>query len=164
MKYISFISCIFPKQKENVFNEFLSNIGTKYETKDVWNYANWNPPKEYIDEMGSPLITKTIVLKENYNIPEMVRLKKLLQITEANTSGDGKRTLNLNPGYLSGEGMFLLTHKPSEERGRKKLGEDVWQEKQYDFENGSFTTNKNTFSEYSNEGRLRLFNGLNKAK
>lgn len=163
MKYKTFIGCLVSKNNSVTFEEFISKLELDYGVEEIWDNSNWDPPKEYINEMGEHLITRIVILKELLTIEDIARLKKYLMREEERTSENSKRKLNLNPGYLSAKGMYFLTHKPNESRRRIKITEGIWQEKQYDLDE-KFIPNNNTFFEYLSTERLELFNNLYKAQ
>ena len=160
MKFKTFICCIFNKTNISKYDRFLFKLRKDYPIQDLYGDTPWEAPQEYLDEMGSPLVTTVVVLKNKYFLNDIIGLKRYLIAKEIQTKLNNKsRTLNLNPGYLSKNGMFLLTHKPNKKRGREKIDSDTWQEKQYDHD-GVLKFNKNTFSEYRNQDRLSLFKKL----
>jgi hypothetical protein len=110
--------------------------------------------------MGAGLQTRIYVFEQSMPLNMVERLKDACMFLERKTAHeDGRRTFNLNPGYLSEDGMHLLTHKPNSERGRWRLSR-YWVEQQYSCdENGNYRITDNTFSEYLGE-RLRLFQEL----
>jgi len=159
MKYRTFITSIHSKTNDNLFEDFVSGLSGKYKVKDIWDNVEWKAPMEYEEEQGNSLISKVVILDELLELDEIIYLKRYLMNKENEFSINNQRTLNLNPGYLSEDGMYLLTHKDNTERDREKLTEGIWQEKQYDFDK-EYKINQNTFSEYSHRDRLRLFNSL----
>ena len=158
-RYKAFVCCILSQRYSDRLEHLVLKLNDEgYATNNVWDTAPWEAPKEYLDEMGDDLITKVVTLKQTLFLDEVVALKRFLMEEEKRTLLDnGKRRFNLNPGYLSETGMFLLTHKPNEERDREHIASGVWQEKQYNYD-GKFVSTPNTFSEYADEGRLMQFN------
>lgn len=145
--FICVISNLFDTEKEtqlfHSIKEYCDGIVRILDNND------WNPPKEYTEEMGEDLKTKILILKNKKTISEIEDIKTFCISKENDTLIKGKRIFNLNPGYFTNDGMFLLSHKPSEVRGREKLSH-YWAEKQYDAIDGRYVENKNTFSEYRN--------------
>lgn len=117
--------------------------------EEIEKEDSWEAPKEYTDEMGVGLKTKLYLFEKPKTNEDIENLKSLCMGIEQSTSLEGKRIFNLNPGFLSDEGMFLLSHKPSPQRGRIPFGK-YWIEKQYDIEQntGNYIIKPNTFSEY----------------
>jgi len=160
MKFKTFICCIFNEISISKYERFLFELRKDYPVQDLYGNVPWKAPQEYLNEMGDPLVTTVIVLKNNYFLNDVIDLKRYLIAKEIQTKlNNGSRILNLNPGYLSKNGIYLLTHKPNKKRGREKIASDMWQEKQYDHD-GVLKFNKNTFSEYRNQDRLDIFNKL----
>lgn len=152
--FICVISNLFGTEKEiELFDSIKEYCGDIVRTLDN---SDWNPPKEYTEEMGEKLKTKILILKNKKTISEIEDIKTFCISKENATSVGGKRTFNLNPGYFANDGMFLLSHKPNDSRKRKKLSR-YWQEKQYDVLSGKYIENKNTFSEYKNKQLISFF-------
>lgn len=151
----SFICCITPHQDTTEYFQLIKEISLEFgPIESILNNTPWAPPINYQKEMKSDLKTSILILKRSLNIKEFVILKKYCMFYEHLTSIDYSRKFNLNPGYLDYNGMFLATHKPSVSRNREYLMDNIWQEKQYDFNNDYFYINTNTFSEYVASERI----------
>ena len=154
-----FIGCIAPREviwpeiNESVFKE----LGKAYgEIKEVWPPTDiWQPPRSYIEEMGNNLSTVIIELFQDGSMDRIVEIKKIAMAIERIHSIDGKRTVNLNPGYLSEDMMCLATHKNSCKR--VYLKDNVWIEYQFICAKGKIHTLPNTFAEYSHWDRVARF-------
>lgn len=161
-KYSTFICVLTNKSGTQdyyrLFNDISNEIGKI--TKIVPN-TNWVAPQQYIDEMGYNLISEIWFL-ETLTINEIIEIKRWTMYFEYQYSTNGHRKFNLNPGYLSKDGMFLLTHKDNIQRGRMNLDSGIWQEKQYNVIKNIVVPIDNTFSEYLSSDRLEIFNRINK--
>lgn len=144
--FICNISNKLASEQEIVLKEKLEeNFGS---FKEIKKADTWYAPIEYTEEMGGGLETVLYIFESQKTDTEIQTLKAFCVSLEKETSQGDKRVFNLNPGFISQEGMFLISHKPSEKRGRTPFG-DYWVEKQYDInEKGEYAINNNTFSEY----------------
>ena len=160
-KHKTFICCITPSIFSQEYYDILNSLALEYGSiTEVLENINWEPPKSYQNEMGGKLQTNIILFKRPLLISSFIELKKYCMDIEKKTSYNNSRSFNLNPGYVSNDGMFLASHKPSQIRAREYLSDNIWQEKQYDYNIKSFLTNVNTFSEFNNLKRISFFNNL----
>ncbi|UPT68026.1 MAG: DUF4416 family protein [Sphingobacteriales bacterium JAD_PAG50586_3] len=161
MRNINFICCISAKHKSPEYKEVLRCIREDIcDISDIWPNVSWNAPIEYQIEMGQNLETQIIILKNAFTVLDFVKIKTNLMDMEVKYSMNNNRLFNLNPGFIDGEGMFLITHKPNFERGRTFIGGGLWMEQQYIILNNQLSYCNNTFSEYLNKKRLKQFNKL----
>lgn len=163
--------------QRNKHNTFINVLTNKVGTQDYFNLFRdisneigrvsqiipntiWEAPKEYKEEMGDD-IKSEIWLLGNLSLSEIVQIKRWTMYFEYQYSINGQRQFNLNPGYFSLNGMFLLTHKDNNSRGRINLDDGVWQEKQYTIIGNRFLPNDNTFSEFLSNDRIVSLNSIN---
>ena len=160
----AFIGCIAPIKYIHpspfsvLVDQLNSNIGNVDQFYPVTEF--WYPPFNYKLEMGENLNTIVFIIKDTILIKDIITIKKYLMSVEKNFSINGRRTFNLNPGFLHFSGMYLATHKNSQIR--IYLNNKIWLEKQLDYNGHYFSPMKNTFSEYSLTDRIKNFNSLYK--
>jgi hypothetical protein len=110
----------------------------------------------YEEEMGYPLF-KTILFFEILKDPEeLVELKHLCYEIEKEHSQDGKRLVNLDPGYLTLSKVILSTFK--DYAHRVYLGRSVFAEVEYIFKEGSFRPLPWTYPDYQEPMIISAFN------
>jgi len=110
----------------------------------------------YEEEMGSPLF-KTLLFFEILKDPEdLVELKHLCYEMEKEHSQDGKRLINLDPGYLTLSKVILSTFK--DYAHRIYLGRSVFAEVEYIFKEGSFRPMPWTYPDYQDPLIISTFN------
>ena len=143
--FITIISNNFDSKEYQKIKDFFDSKG--FNIEGDFPGTNWNPPYQYIEEMGPNLETRIIFFNGNKNKEQIILLNKYSQDLEKKDMVNNKRVFNINPGFLSENGMYLLSHKPNEARGRLPFGV-YFIEKQYDKDDDSFMINHNTFSEY----------------
>ncbi len=110
----------------------------------------------YSKEMGETLKRKILIFKNRGNRDQLISLKKITTDLEIDSMVDGKRTINLDCGYLSLENMVLATGKPYSHR--IYLQDGVYAELTYKFENKSFSGLPWTYPDYQHPEKIDFFN------
>jgi hypothetical protein len=65
----------------------------------------------YVSEMGAPLFRKFISFSRLIAPEQLVEVKRITNRLERETSVNGKRTVNLDPGFLSAANVIIATTK-----------------------------------------------------
>src|SRR3989339_238962 len=92
------------KAKESLLEIFGSTL---LETPSVsWDYSEY-----YKEEIGSPIMRTFIFFKDLINRAEIADIKLRTNDIETSLSIDGKRKVNLDPGYLTLANVILATTK-----------------------------------------------------
>jgi len=157
----TFICCITSKLRSLEFASIMNLLQREFGLiETILPNINWIAPVNYVSEMGPNLQTNIIILENTIGILGFAELKKYCMNIEIDTAISNSRVFNLNPGYISFDGMYLASHKSSPARGREYLSDNIWQEKQYNYNSNKFTDNNNTFSEFNDHNRLSFFNKL----
>ncbi len=160
MKVRAFICAIYNQESENELSRFILNLEKNgYSVLNTWDNNVWEAPKEYIQETGDTLENRILIIN-SLSLSEISKLKLFLMEQEVEFTKNNRRTLNLNPGYLSPKGMFLITHKDNPYRKREEIANNLWQEKQYAYNGSTFEILDNTFSEYRDNERIAKFTKL----
>jgi hypothetical protein len=109
----------------------------------------------YQDELGAAP-WRSFVSYENL-IPreEIVAIKRWTNEVEAETGTNGKRCVNIDPGYLTLGQFFLATTK--DQRHRVYVGDGIFVEPTLFFENGRFQPFEWTYRDYRSDDYLRYF-------
>ncbi len=109
----------------------------------------------YEDELG-PSQWRTFVSYEPL-IPReaLVEIKRWTNDLEAETARDGKRSINLDPGYLTLGQFFLATTK--DQRHRVYVRDGIFVEPTLYFEDGDFHPFAWTYRDYRSEEYKRYF-------
>lgn len=101
----------------------------------------------YEKEMGREL-SKQFYSFENLIRPDdLARVKKITIGIEARFATDGKRTVNLDPGYLEESKLVLASTKNFSHR--IYLGDNIWGEVTLRYEKGDFVTHPWTYPDYA---------------
>ena len=112
-------------QKEDIYQQFLRHLETiEVEIELESEIYKFDSTDYYQEEMGSGLYRIFLSLKGLYPVEQSVSLKNETNSWENEWKEAGKRTLNLDPGYLDLHKVVLLSGK----EGPQKiyLGDGIW--------------------------------------
>ena len=112
-------------QKDEIYQQFLRHLETiKVEIELESEIYKFDSTDYYQEEMGSGLYRSFLSLKGLYPVEQSVSLKNETNSWENEWKEAGKRTLNLDPGYLDLHKVVLLSGK----EGPQKiyLGGGIW--------------------------------------
>ena len=112
-------------QKEDIYQQFLRHLETiEVEIELESEFYKFDSTDYYQEEMGSGLYRIFLSLKGLYPVEQSVSLKNETNSWENEWKEAGKRTLNLDPGYLDLHKVVLLSGK----EGPQKiyLGSGIW--------------------------------------
>ena len=112
-------------QKDDIYQQFLRHLETiEVEIELESEIYKFDSTDYYQEEMGSGLYRSFLSLKGLYPVEQSVSLKNETNSWENEWKEAGKRTLNLDPGYLDLHKVVLLSGK----EGPQKiyLGGEIW--------------------------------------
>ena len=112
-------------QKEKIYQQFLRHLETiEVEIELESEIYKFDSTDYYQEEMGSGLYRIFLSLKGLYPVEQSVSLKNETNSWENEWKEAGKRTLNLDPGYLDLHKVVLLSGK----EGPQKIyfGDGIW--------------------------------------
>ena len=112
-------------QKDKIYQQFLRHLETiEVEIELESEIYKFDSTNYYQEEMGSGLYRSFLSLKGLYPVEQSVSLKNETNSWENEWKEAGKRTLNLDPGYLDLHKVVLLSGK----EGPQKiyLGGGIW--------------------------------------
>jgi len=110
----------------------------------------------YEAEMGKGLRKQFVSFRRLICPESLPAIKHLTNALEAQFSSEGKRTVNLDPGYVEGSKMVLATTKNYSHR--VYIGAGIYGDVQYRFMNGSFRSNDWTYPDYQEPLAIDFFN------
>jgi hypothetical protein len=134
---------------ENLF----SAIDHKSEIFDFDQFTSY-----YQSEMGKSLQKQIISFKTLLPAEQLPALKIATNSIEENFLLNGKRTINVDPGYLTAARMVLATTKDYDHR--IYLGMGIFGDLHYRFRSGHFRFNEWTYPDYQQENILHYFEEL----
>lgn len=106
-----------------------------------WDYSDY-----YRDELGSPLFRSFIFFRDRVLQEELAAIKIKTSALEAELSLDGKRTVNLDPGYMTPAKVVLASTKDYSHR--IYLGQGIYGEITLIYKGGGFQPHVNTYRDY----------------
>ncbi len=116
-----------------------------------------NPLTHYYSrEMGNNLERAIYIFKNQGSRDQLIDFKILTTKLENEYCVEGKRTINLDCGYLSKENMVLATGKPYAHRLYLKDG--VYAELTYTFSNKTYSGLPWTYPDYLSAEKVEFFN------
>lgn len=130
---------------ERVFGEIVM------ETPAIrWDFSDY-----YKYELGESIYRKFVFFKNLIQQENLSTIKLITNELEKNLSSDGKRNINLDPGYLTPAKIVLASTKDYSHRIYLKDG--IYAEVTLIFKNGQFIPHINTYKDYQDERYLRIF-------
>ncbi|MEW6740237.1 MAG: DUF4416 family protein [Nitrospirota bacterium] len=115
-----------------------------------WEFSDY-----YKDELGEPVYRRFIFFKNLMEQENLSTIKLTTNEIEKNLSSDGKRNINLDPGYLTPAKIVLASTKDYSHRIYLKDG--IYAEVTLIFKKGQFIPHINTYKDYQDEKYLRIF-------
>ncbi len=110
----------------------------------------------YNAEMGEGLKRKFVSFKRPLGIEDIHSLKFFTNGLEKRLSSNGRRRINIDPGYLTCGKLVLLTTKDYVHRIHLK--EKIYAEVTLFFEDGTYRPWKWTYPDYRTAGYIEYFN------
>ena len=142
-------------QKDEIYQQFLRHLETiEVEIELESEIYKFDSTDYYEEEMGSGLYRIFLSLKGLYPVEQSVSLKNETNSWENEWKEAGKRTLNLDPGYLDLHKVVLLSGK----EGPQKiyLGGGIWADLNLIRKAGRFESLPRTFPDLR-ESRYHSF-------
>lgn len=112
----------------------------------------------YTREMGPDLTRVWLGFRKLIRQDDIVDVKLKTNLMEGELAAGGKRTVNLDPGYLTPAKVVLATAK--DHQHRLYLGRGIYGEVTLRFQGGSYRPWEWTYRDYRREEAVRFFNGL----
>jgi hypothetical protein len=110
----------------------------------VFTFTNY-----YGDEMGEDLRKQFLSFEKLIMPDQLADIKNSSNKIEAKYSANGKRTVNLDPGYLEESKLILASTKNFSHRIYLKDG--IWAELTLSYASGKFVTHPWTYPDYATE-------------
>jgi len=135
-----------------VQRRFMEPFGTIFTKSDIFpfDYSCY-----YESEMGSNLAKIFTFYEGLFDIERFVSMKQQAIKLEVETSENGNRSINIDPGYLSLAKLVLATTKNFDHR--LYLGGGIFGDIQLRYRRGEFTVNPWTYPDYKAEASINYF-------
>ncbi|MDI6809265.1 MAG: DUF4416 family protein [Candidatus Eisenbacteria bacterium] len=115
----------------------------------------------YEREMGSQLLRCYLAFDKLVGPDDLPRLKEFGSSCERNFVVEGKRRVNIDPGYLDVLRVVLASGKDSPHR--MYIGGGIYAEIEYLFIKGSYSPLAWTYPDYKSEQAISFFNSVRKS-
>jgi hypothetical protein len=155
---VKLISSLFSPQ-----NELIDKVIV--ELKKLFGPTDWvsselffDRTKYYAEEMGWPLHRRYISFENLIRPEDIVDTKLATNKVENNYLQDGKRRVNIDPGYVSLERLILATGKNYTHR--IYLSKGIYADLTLIFHGGSFRPLEWTFRDYAGPEIISFFNDI----
>ncbi|MFZ0614421.1 MAG: DUF4416 family protein [Desulfobacterales bacterium] len=103
----------------------------------------------YETEMGSPLSRRMVVFKDLIRQDELAEIKRQTNAIEGRYGREGRRSVNIDPGYLLRERFVLATGKNFAHR--IYIGKGIYADLTLIYRNGGFEPLAWTYPDYAEE-------------
>lgn len=109
----------------------------------------------YVSEMGSPLFRKFVSFRRLIAPEQLAEVKRITNRLERETSVNGKRTVNLDPGFLSAANVIIATTK--NHYHRIPLRDGIYAHMEYVIKNRRFAFLEWTYPDFKTREYLDFF-------
>ena len=109
----------------------------------------------YVSEMGTPLFRKFVSFCRLIAPEQLVEVKRITNRLERETSVNGKRTVNLDPGFLSTANVIIATTK--NHYHRIPLRDGIYAHLEYVIKNRQITFLEWTYPDFKTREYLDFF-------
>ena len=153
---VKLISSLFSPEKE-LIDRVISELST------IFGPVDWISPellfdrtRYYAREMGWPLHRRFISFTNPVPADHLVEVKLKTNEIEEQFLHEGKRKVNIDPGYISAERLVLATGKNYVHR--IYLSKGIYADLTLVFQRGSFSQLEWTYPDYRDPDIIRSFN------
>jgi hypothetical protein len=148
-------SIIFRDEKSRQYAE--ERLKKAYgETEPLEKTAPFDRTEYYYEEFGRPLKRKIICFKKLFSKEDIGRIKLETNSMEDLSMAGEKRTVNIDPGYVTEAKLVLLTTK--DYTHRVYVGERIFAESTLFYQEGTFRPWPWTYPDYASEELIGYFN------
>jgi hypothetical protein len=117
-------------------------------------FIPWNFSEYYDDELKPPILRKFLFFRDLIDPPSLVDAKLATIEIEARFSTNGKRSINIDPGYLTLAKVVLASRKNYSHR--INLGRGVFAELELFYKDDRFNPMPYTYNDYRDD----IFTGI----
>lgn len=149
-----FLSLLYQNEEDLERISFVTETPIKF-------YPEFTPSLEYYSkEMGEGLKRVIWGIPKLISQDELVKIKLLSYEIERKLANDDRRTINIDPGFLTSDQMLLTTFKYAP--FRLYHSEGVYLDLQYLFYNKKFTPTAWCYPDYQSDEKILFFESLRK--
>lgn len=122
--------------------------------KDSVSY-DFSFTKYYEEEMGLGLKKEILIFENEISVSQLPEIKLYTNKLEDDYRVNGRRRINIDPGYLTKEELMLASNKKSPYK--TSLGKDVYGHLTLKFDNGTCLTTHRTYPDFKKEKVQKFF-------
>lgn len=152
------ISSLFSPQKGLIDGAIGEMEGVLGPTDWVSPWLLFDRTRYYEREMGWPLHRRFISFRRLIRPEQIVWVKQETNALETRTQREGRRQVNVDPGYVSLERMVLATGKNYTHR--IYLSQGIYADLTLVFHKGTYRTLPWTYRDYGSQEMIAMFNGV----
>ncbi len=115
-----------------------------------WDYSDY-----YRAELGAPILRRFIFFRNTISPEALCDIKLITNAIEADLSTDGRRNINLDPGYLTPYSVVLASTKNYAHR--VYVGKGIYAEVTLVYKNGRYRPHVFTYRDYASDEYAELF-------
>lgn len=150
------VGTLFPKQ--DIYTEALGCLEECFGEAVMESPAiQWDFSEHYKEELGGPIFRRFIFFRKLIEQDHLSACKLKTCEIENRLSVDGKRTINLDPGYLTVAKLVLASTKDYSHRIYLTDGIFAEVTLAYSKDRGNYVPFPNTYRDYCDERYIRLF-------
>jgi len=144
---------------EKTINLLKNNFGDIIKKSEEYNF---NFTDYYEKEFGNDLKKIIIIFDKKINKKDLIEIKNKITEIEKEFSADGKRKINIDPGYIDDKEVILASFKKKD--FKENLGNGVYAHKVLEFVDGKVKEFWHTFPDYREEKLKKFLFGIAGAK
>lgn len=140
---------LFMNSKE-IFDSVLPELEKEFGEVDmISSWFNFDFTDYYYKEMGSPLFRRVVVFKEMIHQQDLANVKVHTNLIEKQWEISGRRSLNIDPGYLLLSRFILATGK--DYAHRVYIGKGIYADLTLMYKKGGFKSLEWTYPDYASD-------------
>jgi len=121
----------------------------------------WKSSRNHYGELGFPIRRRFVFFERLISQDEIAEIKCSTIAIERELSEDGKRRVNIDPGYITLAKVVLATTK--DYAHRIYLGKGIFAEVTLVFKNNTYQPHLFTYRDYEESDTVSLFNDMREA-
>ena len=155
---VKLITSLFSPQKD-LIDQVIPEMESIFGPVD-WKSGElfFDRTKYYAREMGWPLFRRFISFKDLIRPEDLIEVKLKTNHIEKHYVEEGKRRINIDPGYIALERLILATGKNYTHR--IYLGQGIYADLTLIYQRGTFQPLEWTYRDYSDPEMIDCFNRL----
>ncbi len=136
---------------ERVKPILLKKFGTPFLVSDE---TDWNHTEYYRDELGRGILRRFIIFNNIIEREKLPDIKITTNRIESDFSVNNRRTINIDPGYITLSKIVLATTKDFSHR--IYLRDGIYGEVTLSFEKGTYRPQRFTYPDYREERTIEI--------